>query len=215
VHALPSAPVYPVLHVHAVITPLPTADTVFSGQFPHVSGAVAATAVEYVCTPQFVHASGPGSTLYLPAEHDVHPSGPTPAVYPGVHTHALSAVFPSPSVIVFATQAVQACGPIAVLYVCSAHISHVPPFGPVYPATHSQSVIASLCTAESVNDGHAVHAVCPFTSAYFFFSHGEHGPPGGPKNPGLHKQSVINCDPSIDCVFGGHAKQSERSSAPL
>jgi hypothetical protein len=215
VHALPSAPVYPVLHVHDVITPLPSADTVFAGQPSHVAAELAATAVEYVCTPQLVHAAGPGSTLYVPAVQPEHITKPPPAVYPGVHMHAVSTVFPRANVIVFATQSVQACGPIAVLYVFAAHNSHAPPFGPVYPATHSQSVIASLCTAESVNDGHAAHAVCPFTSAYFFFSHGEHGPPGGPKNPGLHKQSVINCDPSIDCVFGGHAKQSERSSAPL
>jgi hypothetical protein len=67
-HALPSAPVYPVLHVQAVMMPLPITDTVLLGQFSHVAAAVAATAVENVCTPQLVHAAGPGSTLNLPAE---------------------------------------------------------------------------------------------------------------------------------------------------
>jgi hypothetical protein len=70
--------VYPVLHVHAVITLLPTNDTVFAGQPSHVAAELAATTVEYVCTPQFVHAAGPGATLYLPAEQPVHPPAPAP-----------------------------------------------------------------------------------------------------------------------------------------
>jgi hypothetical protein len=42
--------------VQASSTPLPDADTVFAGQLKHVVAAIAAVAVEYVCTLQFVHA---------------------------------------------------------------------------------------------------------------------------------------------------------------
>jgi hypothetical protein len=58
--------------MHAVITLLPSPDTVLLGQLSHVAAAVAATAVEYVCTPQLVHAAGPGATLYLPAAQLEH-----------------------------------------------------------------------------------------------------------------------------------------------
>jgi hypothetical protein len=68
--------VYPVLHVQAVMMPLPITDTVLLGQLSHVAAAVAATAVENVCTPQLVHAAGPGATLYLPAEHAPHTMSP-------------------------------------------------------------------------------------------------------------------------------------------
>ena len=106
---------------------------------------------------------------------------PPPAVYPGVQMHEVSMILPVPSVNVFTTQLVQACEPVVVLYVLTAHNSHAPPFGPVYPATHEQLVLLSLCTSESANRlGHAVHAVCPGTSAYVFVAHGVHVPPAGP-----------------------------------
>ncbi len=91
-----------------------------------------------------------------------------PPVYPGVHMHALSAILPVSKVIVFTftlTQVVQAWLPRAGLYVFTAHCSHMPPFGPVYPATHSQSVIASLYTGEILSAGHVLHALCPTSSA--------------------------------------------------
>jgi hypothetical protein len=72
-HSWPSAPVYPVLHVHATNLSLPSADPVLVGQVEHVASDVAATAVEYVCRPQLVHSTGPGSILYLPAEQPVQP----------------------------------------------------------------------------------------------------------------------------------------------
>ncbi len=94
--------------------------------------------------------------------------------------HALSVVLPLKSVIVFVTQLVQTCAPVVVLYVFAAHAVHVPPLAPVYPATHAQSVSASLCRSESALDGHKLHALCPELFAYVAFAHGVQGPPSGP-----------------------------------
>jgi hypothetical protein len=77
--------------LHAVSTLLPSNDTVFAGQPSHVAAELAATTVEYVCTPQFVHAAGPGATLYLPAEQPVQP--------PALPSHIV--VRSTPSVIRF------------------------------------------------------------------------------------------------------------------
>jgi hypothetical protein len=56
----------------------------------------------------------------------------------------------------------------------------LPPFGPVYPVTHAQSVISSLCIGESWFAGQNVQAVWPGTAAYLPVWHGVHGPPAGP-----------------------------------
>jgi hypothetical protein len=101
-------PVYPVLHVQAAITLLPTSDPVFNGQFVHTASDIAFTAVEYVCKRQLVQILGPVSTLYLPAEHPTHSTKPPPLVCPAVQMHAFSLALPTASVIVFATQVVQA-----------------------------------------------------------------------------------------------------------
>jgi hypothetical protein len=39
---------------------------------------------------------------------------------------------------------VHAAGPVAFLYLPASHAVHVPPLGPVYPALHAQSPLASL-----------------------------------------------------------------------
>ena len=43
-----------------------------------------------------------------------------------------------------ARHAVHAAGPVAFLYLPASHAVHVPPLGPVYPALHAQSPLASL-----------------------------------------------------------------------
>jgi hypothetical protein len=76
VHSCPSSPVYPVLHVHDNNLSLPSADPVFVGHVVHTASDVAATVVEYLFRPQLAHVSGPGITLYLPADQPVHPVAP-------------------------------------------------------------------------------------------------------------------------------------------
>jgi hypothetical protein len=58
--------VYPALHLHFVIAPLPSTDCVYIGQPTHVL-LVAATTVEYVSATQLVHTAEPLVVLYVPA----------------------------------------------------------------------------------------------------------------------------------------------------
>ena len=67
-HSTPSGPVYPALHRHFAIAPLPSTDCVYSGQSTH-GLLIAATAVEYVSAKQFVHTAGPVVGLNVPATH--------------------------------------------------------------------------------------------------------------------------------------------------
>ena len=53
--------------------------------------------------------------------------------------------------------AVQDPPPDASLYVPASHAVHGPPLGPVYPAMHSQSPLASLPAGDVELAGHAVH----------------------------------------------------------
>ena len=62
---------------------------------------------------------------------------------PGRHTHWFFWVLPG-SEKVLPGQRVQATLPVVVLYVPAAHAVHAPPSGPEKPATHTQSVAASL-----------------------------------------------------------------------
>ena len=107
-HALPSGPVYPVLHVQAARTLLPRFDTVLLGQDRQVETAIAATVVEYVCMPQSVQAAEPEMALYLPAVQPTHGTVPPPLVNPVIQMHAFTLMWPTPTVIVCPVQLVQA-----------------------------------------------------------------------------------------------------------
>ncbi len=62
---------YPALHRHFVIAPLPSTDCVYIGQPTHVL-LVAATTVEYVSATQLVHTAEPLVVLYVPATQAAH-----------------------------------------------------------------------------------------------------------------------------------------------
>jgi hypothetical protein len=66
VHCTPSGPVYPALHRHFVIAPLPSTDCVNSGQSTH-GLLMAATAVEYLSVAHSVHTAEPLVGLNVPA----------------------------------------------------------------------------------------------------------------------------------------------------
>jgi hypothetical protein len=70
---------------------------------------------------------------------------------------------------------------VSVLYLFATHIVQVPPFGPVYPGMHAQSVSSSLCAGELLFDGQKLHALCPTALAYRPVAHDVHNPPGNPK----------------------------------
>jgi hypothetical protein len=70
--------VNPALQVQAVMTELDAAELEFVGHVKHTDDVLAPTVVEYVPTPQSVHATLPLVVLYLPATQVEHtpPSGP-------------------------------------------------------------------------------------------------------------------------------------------
>jgi len=162
VEHMPSVPVYPALHselMHAALDVLAVGEVVSAGQARHAAAAVAASVAKYVPGPQSMHSEEPVALLYFPEMHaeQTPPSGP---VYPmlqvqlaaagqPVHdapefdeqtTHADSAVAPVVVEYVPDPQFVHAAEPVASLYCPEAQGVHVLPDGPVYPASHTQSV---------------------------------------------------------------------------
>ncbi len=82
-HTPPFGPVNPALQAQAATAELVVGDMVLTGHVTQVAAAVAAVVVEYVPTPQLLHAALPVAILYVPGGHAEHgpPSGP---VYPAL-----------------------------------------------------------------------------------------------------------------------------------
>jgi hypothetical protein len=98
-------------------------------------------AVEVTPSPQSRHVAAtdaPTVSEYLPAAQLVHV----------VEVEAPVAVEYLP-----ALQSVHASEPVVVLYFPAPHAVHVPPSGPEKPATHTQSVAASLPVADCELEG--------------------------------------------------------------
>jgi hypothetical protein len=93
VHAWPFWPEYPALHRQSAAASLPVVDCELEGQLSQVPTAVAPVVVEYVLSPQFVHAAEPTATLYFPGTHStqVCPSSP---VAPALQVQAVSTADP-------------------------------------------------------------------------------------------------------------------------
>jgi len=110
-----------------------------------------------------------------------------------------------------ATQAVHAAGPGSALKVPLAHAEHVPPFSPLHPALHLQSIGLLLPSGEFESDGHPwqvaaaiapptlekwsgeqlVHAASPDSGLYLPAMHSVQACPLGPVDPILQVQSVF------------------------
>ena len=73
---------------HAVSSARPIPHT---SQSWHVASEVAASAVEYVCAEQLVHAADPSSGLYVPAAQLEH-AAPSAPVYPALHLQSVAAL---------------------------------------------------------------------------------------------------------------------------
>jgi hypothetical protein len=72
---------------------------------------------------------------------------------------------------------VQGWAPCVSLYLPATHISHVPPSGPVYPATHRQLVSRLLPLREIEWSGHDMHALselAPSVIEYLPATHSVH-----------------------------------------
>ena len=93
-----------------------------------------------------LHPALPAVSLYLPAGHAVHspPSGP---VYPAMHSQSVTLSLPAADVASDDGQAKHSALPAVSLYLPAGHAVHSPPSGPVYPASHLQSVTLSLPAA--------------------------------------------------------------------
>lgn len=123
----------------------------------------------------------------------------------GHATHVSDDIAPVASEYVSLGHSSHAPGPLSALYDPARHASHSPPFGPVKPALHSQSVKAVLPGLESALTGHvSVHGEVPPTALNLPGSQSSHSPPSGPKEPGLQ---VVRHS-SADVLPGGDVESA-------
>jgi hypothetical protein len=142
VHGPPFGPVNPGLQAQAVIVELGLGELELEGHARQVVATVAPTVVEYVVTPQLVHALLLVVVLYVPATQTVHaiPFGP---VYPILQMHK-SMFEPGPGEFELAGHAKQAVATVAA--VVSVYV-------PVGHAMHT----VELAVVEKVPNGHSRH----------------------------------------------------------
>ena len=115
----------------------------------------------------------------------------------------------------FARQSVQPALPGSVLYLPATHAVHAPPSGPEKPATHTQSVAASLPVAvEYVLALQSEQATSPVIDLYLPDTQAIQVPPLGPVKPELQMQLLEDVEPATDCVFAGQVEQSSTYNAP-
>jgi hypothetical protein len=108
-------------NTHAPIAVLPGGECELSGQPKQEQTAEAARVAEYVPAPQSTQelaAIAPVVARYLPAPQSVHEADPRASLY-----------LPAP-------QSVHEAEPIESLYFPAAHVEHMSPTAPVYPALH-------------------------------------------------------------------------------
>ena len=120
---------------------------------------------------------------------------------------ASMAVLPSPIVLEFVGQLIQASAPTSDLYEPAAQASHVSAgsvISPVCPGSHRQSVSAVLSVPAVVAFvGHAVQVADPALSLYCPTAHASHVSAGAaivPEKPASHSQSVTAVLP-VPAVF--------------
>ena len=166
--------------MQSVSESLPGAEAVLAGHAEHLPVPVAAL---YVPAPHAKH-STPFDDAVYPATHVQSPTAVLPAAELVCAGHAeqlpapaaalyvptsqgVQLVAPSTSEYVPASQAEHAPVPAAALYVPAPHAEHATPFDEaVYPATHVQSVTASLPADELVLAGHAEQSPAPVAALY-------------------------------------------------
>jgi len=152
IHAVPSGPDEPLLHVQSTSLLLAAGASERAGHKRHVSTVVAASVVEYRPAAQFKHAASPVTFLYLPATHDKH-CCPLRPVYPALQKQ--SCIFTLPiAELEKLEQDVHAIEPDAALNVPAKHLEHTSGFG----NDNSFSVIMFMqLTFAAQLHGHAKH----------------------------------------------------------
>ena len=155
----------------------------------------------------------PVALLYVSATHAVHTSPSDAPLYPASHSQSANASLPDAE-LVPAGHVEQSPTPVATLYSPASHAVHASPSeAAVYPATHTQSVKASLPPAELVCEGHAVQLPDPVVALYFPASHAVHASPFAlAVCPTTHTQSVSASLAPAELVCEGHA---EHATAPV
>ena len=120
-----------------------------------------------------MHASEPGTLLYVPTAHAAHGPVRSGPVYPGLHWYTPEVVF---SVAFFGT--------------------HGPPPGPAHHASHAQSVMLPLPADEFEFSGQVAHVALPVTFLYVPVGHALHwpleAPKSGPVYPVLHEHNIAD-----------------------
>jgi hypothetical protein len=155
VHVPPFTPVYPASHRHSTTRLLPLGESEFAGQSVHVLFTEAPAVSEYLPAAQATQelaTEAPTAAEYFPATQAVQlvaKEAPTVGEYfPAAQSehaepaneympaaHATQAVEPDGEDVP-ALQLEQTSEPITALCSPTTHAVHVPPFTPVYPASH-------------------------------------------------------------------------------
>jgi hypothetical protein len=98
---------------------------------------------------------------------------------------------PVPASKVPAVQGMHGPLPMVSLYFPAEHAAHGPPFGPVYPTLHAQSVLPA---AELEFPGQSVDTAEPEPALYSPAGHNTHVAPSDAVAPALQVQSVMRAD---------------------
>jgi len=99
---------------------------------------------------------------YNPAEQFVHALVPAPEYVPAMQLeHTADEIAPTAIEYEPAVQFVHCPEPVAVLYRPAGHAVHVLPAGPVYPASHAQSVINPDTPSVREFGGHKLQFALP------------------------------------------------------
>jgi len=129
---------------------------------------------------------------------------------------------------------VHALLPFISLYFPAGHAVHTPPFGPVHPVLHEQSLGCALAIFELDSDAHSKHsvtAVAPTVVAYFPVAQSVHvsdpgaflyvpaahsvqEPPFGPLAPALHVHAAMLTLEALALEFDGQALHVVAPSMP-
>jgi len=224
-HAPPLFPDAPALQWQSVFSSLAAGALESAGHTWHTLEE-AFTVGEYRPAKQFVQTPGPDAILNVPAAHPRHsfPFGP---VNPGVHVQSVNSSLAADDCVLAGhrlhtldsaamtvenwpvSQLTQGAAPRTSLNFPATHIVHVPPFIPVAPRLHVQSMFSSLPSGEFDRSGqleqtslptaptlveyvppaHIEHTASPGSILYFPTPQSAQEPPFGPDDPALQMQS--------------------------
>jgi hypothetical protein len=143
------------LHTQLLCAVDPATDCEFVGHARQVFAAVAPSVIEYVLTPQLVHATEPVASLNFPAPHAVHVP-PSVPVCPRAQRQAETAVCPVSDVTEFAGQVeheLSAAAPVTAEYLPEAHVtqsddSSLPAVVRYVPAAQSRQEVVPHSTED-------------------------------------------------------------------